>query len=139
MSKSFDQPLVTPSMAFETSARVSPWIAACESFSRDATTNPSFVSSLIPEGIGCSTLPFGPSTTIRLPCTVYFTPVGNGIGFFPIRDILSILHGLRVPESFKAHVPLQPMALATQFLNLRGFGARRARPAVRAALTRLRR
>src|SRR5271168_1527373 len=109
-SRSFDQPLVTPSMAFETSARVSPWIAACESFSRDATTNPSFVSSLIPEGIGCSTLPFGPSTTIRLPCTVYFTPLGNGIGFFPIRDISSILHGLRVPEASQPDliVPLQP-------------------------------
>src|SRR5271167_605386 len=100
ISRSLDQPLVTPSMAFETSARVSPWIAACESFSRDARTNPSFVSSLIPDGIGCSTLPFGPSTTIKLPCTVYFTPLGNGIGFFPIRDILSILHGLRVPKAF---------------------------------------
>src|SRR5271163_1048899 len=110
MSKSFDQPLVTPSTAFETSARVRPWIAACESLSRDARMNPSFVSSLIPEGIGCSTLPFGPSTTIRLPCTEYFTPAGNGIGFFPIRDILSILHGLRVPIAyeFQPIAPLQP-------------------------------
>src|SRR5271154_912686 len=59
----------------------------------------------MPAGITCSTLPLGPSTTTVLPLTVYFTPVGSGIGFFPIRDILQSFYGLRVPTCI---VPLQP-------------------------------
>src|ERR1700728_2696183 len=41
----------------------------------------------MPAGITCSSLPFGPSTTTTVPSTEYFTPCGNAIGFFPIRDI----------------------------------------------------
>src|ERR1700757_2637831 len=54
----------------------------------------------MPTGIACSTLPFGPSTTTVLPCTEYFTPLGSGIGFFPIRDITSNPLRLASPDEF---------------------------------------
>src|ERR1700678_4504478 len=87
MSSSLVQPLVTPSTAFETSARVRPCRAASSSFSRTASSVPSFFSSVIPVGSMAVSLPFGPSTSTVLPCTVYFTVAGSGIGFLPIRDI----------------------------------------------------
>src|ERR1700733_5371776 len=104
------QPLVTPSTAFETSARVSPCRAASDSFSRTANRLPSLVSSVMPAGTMAVNLPLGPSTSTLLPCILYFTVVGNGIGFLPIRDILfSTLHGLRVAAAVSATVPLQPL------------------------------
>jgi hypothetical protein len=33
-----------------------------------------------------------------LPSTLYLTPAGSGIGFFPIRDILQILCWLASPD-----------------------------------------
>src|ERR1700733_5219443 len=85
-------------------------MAACESFSRIACTWPSAVSSLMPAGIACSTLPLGPSTTIVLPVTVYFTPLGSGIGFFSIRHKLLILKGLRVPAFHRSTAARQEVS-----------------------------
>src|SRR5215469_1708828 len=48
---------------------------------------PSFVSRLMPSATSAETLPLGPSTRTVLPSTLYFTPEGSVIGFFPIRDI----------------------------------------------------
>src|ERR1700760_1992967 len=42
----------------------------------------------MPVGSMAESLPLGPSTRTVLPCMVYFTLAGNGIGFFPIRDIV---------------------------------------------------
>jgi len=53
---------------------------------------------LRPSAIIAETFPLGPSTRTVLPCMVYFTPAGSGIGFFPIRDIASILFWLASPE-----------------------------------------
>src|SRR5580658_5552588 len=41
----------------------------------------------MPFAISAETLPLGPSTRTVLPSTLYFTPAGRGITFFPIRDI----------------------------------------------------
>src|SRR3974390_2524488 len=87
MSNSFVQPLVTPCTALKTSARVSPWTAALSSPERLMCRVPSFVSRLMPSATSVDTLPFGPSTRTVLPSTLYFTPEGSVIGFFPIRDI----------------------------------------------------
>src|SRR5579872_6987000 len=87
ISSSRVQPLVTPSTALFTSARARPWTAACESFSRTATRWPSFCSILMPAGRDVSSLPFGPCTRTVLPSNLTVTPLGSGIGFFPIRDI----------------------------------------------------
>src|SRR5580700_1361036 len=107
MSSSRVQPLVTPCTALNTSARVRPWKAACFSSERLTWSVPSLVSSEIPSAIRAETLPFGPSTRTVLPSTLYLTPAGSGIGFFPIRDIDSILYWLASPHlSFV--VPLQP-------------------------------
>src|SRR5208337_4131797 len=92
MSSSFCQPLVTPRTALAISERVSPCIAAWLSFSRLTCSAPSLVSSVMPGAISAETLPLGPSTTTVLPSTLYLTPAGSGISFFPIRDIESILH-----------------------------------------------
>jgi hypothetical protein len=40
----------------------------------------------------------GPSTVTVFPSTLYLTPAGSGIGFFPIRDILQILCWLASPD-----------------------------------------
>src|SRR5579863_969639 len=87
MSSSLDQPLVTPSTALKTSARVSPCRAALSSPERSRCSVPSVVFSVIPSATSADTLPLGPSTRTVLPSTLYFTPAGSGIGFFPIRDI----------------------------------------------------
>src|SRR5271155_3120552 len=87
ISNSLVQPLVTPSTALFTSARASPCTAACESFSRTATRCPSLCSTLMPAGRVVSSLPFGPCTKTALPSNLTVTPLGIGIGFFPIRDI----------------------------------------------------
>src|ERR1700761_7169628 len=92
MSSSFFQPAVTPCTALNTSARVSPCTAAYLSLSRFTCSVPSLVSSLMPSATSAETLPLGPSTRTVLPSTLYFTPLGSAIGFFPIRDIDSILH-----------------------------------------------
>src|SRR3954470_20498273 len=91
ISSSRVQPLVTPSTALFTSARVSPCSAACESFSRSATIWPSCCSTRITRGITVSIFPFGPCTATVLPSTLKVTPLGSAIGFFPIRDIKQLL------------------------------------------------
>src|SRR5215475_5547764 len=88
MSSSFDQPLVTPSTELLTSARTSPWMAAFESSSRTTFRVPSFCSNFTPPGKWVTTSPLGPFTRTVLPSTAYVTPLGNGIGFFPILDML---------------------------------------------------
>src|SRR6266567_2232162 len=108
MSRSFFQPVVTPCTALYTSARVRPWNAANLSLSRTTCRWPSLVSSLTPSATSAETLPFGPSTRTVLPSTLYLTPAGSGIGFFPIRDIESILCWLASPDGQLAFVPLQP-------------------------------
>src|SRR5215472_16486615 len=87
ISSSRVQPRVTPSTALLTSARASPWTAAWESFSRIATRLLSCCSTRMPAGSGVSSLPFGPATATVLPSIFTVTPLGRGIGFFPILDI----------------------------------------------------
>src|SRR5579862_6157126 len=106
MSSSLVHPLVTPCTALNTSARVSPCTAANLSSSRFTWSTPSLVSSFTPWATSADTLPLGPSTRTVLPSTLYFTPAGSAIGFFPIRDIESILHV--ACESRQIVVPLQP-------------------------------
>src|ERR1700740_2216741 len=98
ISSSLVQPLVTPSTALKTSARVSPCTAAYLSLSRLRCSAPSLVSSVMPLATSAETLPLGPSTRTVLPSTLYLTPEGNGITFLPIRDIESILCWLASPE-----------------------------------------
>src|SRR5579862_7138281 len=45
----------------------------------------------MPAGNWVSSLPFGPCTATVLPSILTVTPLGSGIGFFPIRDIKSAL------------------------------------------------
>src|SRR6267143_1301119 len=91
ISSSRVQPLVTPSTALFTRARARPCTAACESFSRTATRVPSLCSTLIPPGSAVSNFPLGPCTATVSPSILTVTPLGIGIGFFPIRDIRSAL------------------------------------------------
>src|ERR1700751_6124650 len=62
---------------------------------------PSLVSSEIPSATSAETLPLGPSTRTVLPSTLYLTPEGSGMGFFPIRDIASILCWLASRDGFE--------------------------------------
>src|SRR5580704_10895498 len=94
ISSSRTQPLVTPSTALFTSARARPCTADCESFSRMATMFPSFCSTVMPDGNAVSSLPFGPCTATVLPSILTVTPLGIGIGFFPIRDIIDQLSAI---------------------------------------------
>src|SRR5580692_2220560 len=114
ISSSLVQPLVTPCTALKTNARVSPWTAAYLSSSRFTCSVPSLVSSWMPLAINADTLPLGPSTRTVLPSTLYFTPVGSGIGFFPIRDIESILMlACESRKNDRSFVPLQPKKQVT--------------------------
>src|ERR1700690_3135555 len=114
MSSSRVQPAVTPCTALNTSARVSPCTAACLSESRFTCRTPSLVSREMPSAINAETLPLGPSTRTVLPSTLYFTPAGSGISFFPIRDIESILLWLASPEEQWSVISDQNV---TQFLS----------------------
>src|SRR5436305_2640703 len=109
MSMSLVQPVVTPVTALKTSARARPWKAACLSFWRSATRVPSFWTSVMPPGSMALTLPLGPSTRTVLPLTVYLTPVGSGIGFLPIRDMMNPFMACESRVAF-AVVPLQPVS-----------------------------
>src|ERR1700723_3877674 len=114
MSSSFFQPAVTPCTALNTSARVRPCTAAYLSVARFTCKTPSLVSSEIPSATSADTLPLGPSTRTVLPSTLYFTPVGSGIGFFPIRDIESILMlACESRKNDRSFVPLQPKKQVT--------------------------
>src|SRR5579863_6087126 len=86
MSSSLVKPVETPCTAFAASARVSPCSAACSSESRSISSIPAFCSTLIPSGIGTSSVPLGPCTFSWSPIWI-FTPEGTGIGFFPTLDI----------------------------------------------------
>src|SRR6266436_5404961 len=94
ISSSFVQPLVTPSTALLTRARARPCTAAWESFSRTAMRCPSCCWTLIPAGRCVSNLPFGPWTATVSPSILTVTPLGSGIGFFPIRDIKFLVETL---------------------------------------------
>src|SRR5580698_2141511 len=99
ISSSLVHPVVTPCTALFTSALVSPCSAALSSLARSRCRVPSTVFSVMPSAISAETLPLGPSTKTVLPSTLYFTPGGSGIGFFPMRDIDQNPYlGLRVPQ-----------------------------------------
>src|SRR5947207_1155232 len=116
ISSSRVHPLVTPSTALFTKARVSPCSAACESFSRSATRWPSCCSTLIPRGTTVSSLPLGPCTKTVLPSIVIVTPLGSAIGFFPIRDIKEALsYQLSAISSQLSALSYQLSALSYQF------------------------
>src|SRR6185437_93508 len=134
-SSSFFQPLVTPSTALNTSARARPCSAACESVCRSTCSTPSFSESVMPCGISAETLPFGPSTTTVFVWTVYLTPLGSVMGFLPIRDIVKILFGLRVPRSQKPLVPLQRCELKVRGGELPDFAENLAANTLTARLT----
>src|SRR5882672_7564530 len=48
---------------------------------------PSATAKLMPGGVACRILPFGPCTSSAPSTTLTVTPLGSVIGFFPIRDI----------------------------------------------------
>src|SRR5579864_8160625 len=99
MSSSRVKPLETPWTALAASARVKPCSAACCSEARFNSSLPSACSMVMPCGMGTVSLPFGPVTSSCSPiCT--FTPLGSGIGFFPILDIISP----NPAQNFAAHV-----------------------------------
>src|ERR1700735_1376825 len=108
ISSSLVHPEVTPCTALFTSALVNPCSAALSSLARSRCRVPSTVFNVMPSAISAETLPLGPSTKTVVPSTLYFTPGGSGIGFFPMRDIAQNPYlGLRVPIAI-ATVPLQP-------------------------------
>src|SRR5581483_2143736 len=121
ISSSRVQPRVTPSTALLTRARARPCTAACESFSRTATRCPSCCSTRVPRGSGVSSLPFGPCTATVLPSNFTVTPLGSGIGFFPILDIVSTrrsqlcsLAGSQCPVANKRFLPDFAQEFTTQ-------------------------
>src|SRR3984885_157782 len=70
----------------------------------------------MPAGRAVSNLPLGPSTNTVLPSILTVTPLGIGIGFFPIRGIRSALAFLPlVPSLFD----LTPALLAARSLVAR--------------------
>ncbi len=53
----------------------------------DGEQMPILLLDLMPAGNEVSSLPLGPCTATVLPSIFTVTPLGSGIGFFPIRDI----------------------------------------------------
>src|ERR1700690_3528978 len=86
ISSSRVKPVETPLTALAASARVSPWSAAWESFSRISSSEPPSCLAVIPAGTGTRSLPFGPSTCSSAPIFTV-TPFGSGIGFLPTLDM----------------------------------------------------
>src|SRR5581483_3813766 len=111
MSSSFLKPVVTPSTAFATRLRASPWYLPSSGSSPFvfATRCPSASSKLIPEGNACRSLPFGPCTSTAPSATLTVTPFGIAIGFFPIRDIAGYSKRLKDQGArLKIKAPLLP-------------------------------
>src|SRR6185437_2330798 len=67
--------------------------------------------------------------------TVYLTPLGSVMGFLPIRDIVKILFGLRVPRSQKPLVPLQRCELKVRGGELPNYAENLAANTLTARLT----
>src|SRR3954454_19297283 len=74
---------------FAISERVSPWSARCSprSVGRVTTTSPSFFSTLMSRGLRSSSDPRGPETRTTSGSIETSTPVGRGMGCFPMRDM----------------------------------------------------
>src|SRR5580658_988377 len=90
ISSSRVNPVETPCTALAASARVNPCSAAWSSEARNNSSLPSFCSILMPSGMGTVSDPLGPVTCSFSPiCTL--TPLGSGIGFLPILDIVQTL------------------------------------------------
>src|SRR5512143_1731616 len=93
MSRSFENPSVTPLMAFCASARARPWKARCwrSSFARWQLSSLPASVNLMPGGTGVFSLPLGPCTSISVSLTETFTPEGTTMTLRPTRDIVSSL------------------------------------------------
>src|SRR5919204_1458025 len=66
-------------------------------------------------GMGCVSLPFGPSARTVRPVTSTFTPCGMGTGFLPMRDISDPLP--HVGEDFAADLLLARLAVGHDALR----------------------
>src|ERR1051325_9311233 len=95
MSSSRLNPSVTPWTLLATSARIRPCSERDfpSSLPRLNCTTVSLISTPIPGTTGVESDPFGPLTVRVLPSFRTSTPLGSGIGFFPIRDM-----GLSLPD-----------------------------------------
>src|SRR3954469_11559389 len=89
ISRRFWKPSVTPVTMFAISERVRPCRARCSprSVGRVTTTSPSFFSTTMSRGLRSSSDPRGPLTRTTSGSIETSTPVGSGIGCFPMRLI----------------------------------------------------
>src|SRR5581483_8478659 len=89
MSSSRLNPSVTPVTALATRLRARPWNFAIDESSTvgRATRCPSDTSKRIPGGTAWRSLPLGPWTSTAASSTCTDTPLGNALGFLPIRDM----------------------------------------------------
>src|SRR3954447_21382455 len=87
ISRRLEKPSVTPVTMFAISERVSPCSARCSprSVGRVTTTSPSFFSTVMSRGLRSSSDPRGPVTRTTSGSMETSTPVGSGIGCFPMR------------------------------------------------------
>src|SRR5678815_5937805 len=76
---------------FAISERVRPWSdrLTVSSDARWTLSTVSARSTVMPLGSLCDNSPLGPFTFTVLPSTVTVTPVGTGMGSFPIRDMVA--------------------------------------------------
>src|SRR5690349_1165808 len=81
------------------------------SFGRWTRTRPSSTRTSIPSGSGRSRVPFGPFTTTWPLFRDTSTPLGRGIGSFPIRDMVCLPD---VTDDFTAHVLAAGLAVRHQ-------------------------
>ena len=81
------KPLVTPSTMLATSERVSPCSARCSarSVGRVTSSVPSSSRTSIERALRSQRSPRGPATRTTSGSIVTVTPVGMGMGFFPMR------------------------------------------------------
>src|SRR5918993_5668583 len=89
MSSSRLKPSATPCTALATSVRASPWNFRSSPSSRAsaALTSPFDISNVMPGGSGCRNCPLGPFTSTASSPIDTVTPLGIGMGRFPMRDI----------------------------------------------------
>src|SRR4029453_1644968 len=111
MSSLRSKPSFTPVTMLATRARVRPWSARSRrsSFSREIVSTLASTDALSPAGTGCESLPLGPSALTVPLLTLILTPLGMGMGFLPIRDMVWPLP--HVGEDLAAHLLLAGVAI----------------------------
>src|SRR5438445_6902850 len=119
ISRSLENPLVTPSTELATRVRKRPWNARCcfSSLSRPMRTSLPSMMTERPRGIRFDSSPFGPLTRTNSASACTSTPFGIATGILPTRDTFNLLPNVAedlAAETLFARLPASDNSLGSR-------------------------